>query len=91
MALFFISHTEPEKSSALEERLDAKGIACKLVNPGNLLASSAELMTPKDVYHHLDIKDGEFGQILIVHFNSYWGYHESSVWEWIQKQPGKTA
>lgn len=89
MALFFISHTDPEESPALIERLEKKQAACLLVNPGSLVVSSADSLTPKDIYHHLSIKDGEFGQIMVLQFNAYWGYHDASVWEWIQKQAGR--
>ncbi|UKA23346.1 hypothetical protein IHC92_20560 [Photobacterium damselae subsp. damselae] len=52
------------------------------------LISDDKAITPQDVANSLgdgDIeKTNQMGLHLITVFNGYWGFHDSSMWEWIR-------
>lgn len=48
--------------------------------------ASKKIVSPQEMYKTLGIQDGEHNSVLIVRFESYWGYHDTSLWDWMAKQ-----
>lgn len=84
MAMFLLSFVEHDRAEELEERLKEKAVLHKEVSKGCFALSSATAVTPHDMYEALGMKDDEFGQLLIVRFDSYWGFHDTSLWDWFK-------
>lgn len=84
MAMFLLSFVEHDRAEKLEERLKEKAVLYKEVSKGCFALSSSTLVAPKDMCEALGVRDGEFGQLLIVRFDSYWGFHDTSLWDWFK-------
>jgi hypothetical protein len=84
MALFLLTHTDESRSQAVLTRASEKAVLARKVAPCSVALVSKTIVTPKDMYETLAIQDGEFGSLVIVRFESYWGYHDADLWTWLQ-------
>lgn len=84
MALFLLTHTDVSRSDAVLARASDKAVVARSIALGSVVLVSKTIVTPQDMYAALDIQDGEFGQLVIVKFDSYWGYHDTGLWTWLQ-------
>lgn len=84
MAMFLLTHTDVSRSDVVLTRARERALIARSIAPGNVVLVSKTIVTPKDMYAALDIEDGELGQLVIVKFDSYWGYHDSGLWTWLQ-------
>lgn len=84
MAIFLLSLVDHERGAELETKLKEKEIPYKEISKGCYLLSSKTLVLPRDMYEAINIQNDELGQVLIVRFDSYWGFHDSNVWDWIK-------
>lgn len=84
MAMFLLTHSSEAHSENIEARANEKEVIYKKLAPCCYALMSKVMVTPKEMYDFLEIQDGEFGQLVIVKFDSYWGFHDSGVWAWLQ-------
>lgn len=45
---------------------------------------SARNLTSQEVVTKLEAHGGQKGQIVAFGISGYWGWHDNSIWEWIQ-------
>lgn len=88
MALFLLNYENHALELNLESRFAEKSVFYKKISKGSFALASASLVTPKDIYDALDIEDGEFGHLVVVRFDSYWGFHDADLWLWMQGHGG---
>lgn len=88
MAMFLLTYSDESHAEGIRARASEKDIPIKEVSPSCYALVSKTIVTPKEMYEHLEIQDGEFGQLVIVKFDSYWGFHDSGLWAWLQGHGG---
>jgi len=84
MAMFLLTYSDESHAEGIKARATAKEIPFKVVSPSCCALISKTIVTPKEMYEGLGIQDGEFGQLIIVKFDSYWGFHDAGLWAWLQ-------
>lgn len=84
MAMFLLTLAAELESVDIETRFAEKEVLFKKVSTLSYALISKTVVTPKEMYERLVIQDGEFGQLIIVKFDSYWGFHDTGVWAWLQ-------
>lgn len=84
MAMFLLTYTDESRSEAILARAADKAVIARKVTPCSVALTSKTIVTPKDMYDALAIQDGEFGSLVIVRFDSYWGFHDADLWTWLQ-------
>ena len=84
MAMFLLTHTDESRLETVLARAAEKAVQARKVAPCSVALVSKAIVTPKDMYDTLAIQDGEFGSVVIVRFESYWGYHDADLWTWLQ-------
>lgn len=84
MAMFLLTHSSEAHSDAVLARAEGHGVLARKIAQGSVALISKTVVTPKDMYETLAIQDGEFGKLVIVRFDSYWGFHDADLWAWLQ-------
>lgn len=84
MAMFLLTYTDEARTSDVEARLAEKDILFRKVAPCSFALVSKTLVTPREMYEHLDAEGGEFGNMVVVRFDAYWGFHNADFWNWLQ-------
>lgn len=84
MAMFLLTYSSEAYSESIEARASEKEVMYKKLGLCCYALMSKTMVAPKEMYDFLEIQDGEFGQMVIVKFDSYWGFQDSGVWAWLQ-------
>ena len=89
MAIFLLTKVQetlsPEQRKKLEAALAERYVeGWRDIGNGNYLVASSKPLTTQDFSSDLGIVDGSVGAYLVSVVDSYYGWANRSIWDWIK-------
>ncbi|HGM6897102.1 hypothetical protein I5K96_07950 [Serratia marcescens] len=84
MSLFVVvASSDAEKAEAkLKEKFEPQNLH-EADNNTWFVSAPESIVTPKELFDHLEFADGAAGRVLIFMLTSYYGYHFEDTWNWL--------